>query len=116
MTTKTKKPAKIILIIAGVALVFVWPIIIASFSGGHLFLCNLMSSSPCVDRGNLSDMLGLWPAIIGGLLLSVGLIYNLKQDRSVKLLITLGLTVVFSLISYWSIWIWFWLELWLRSL
>ena len=110
--TRTPYTPKMILMIVGALLAFGWPIIIAR-SSTHLFYCSFASAKPCVDQGNLSDILVLGPTVIGGFLLSLRYAYSKKLDRSAKILIIFAATAVFSFLAYWYILAWFWLEIYL---
>lgn len=61
-------------------------------------------------------MLALGPAVVGAFLLSLGCVYTLKRDRSIKALIAIALTAVFSFVSYWSLLAWWYAESFIRSL
>ncbi|MET4669114.1 hypothetical protein [Streptomyces sp. PvR018] len=112
-TPKTISPKKKFLTFGGL-LFFGWPILTAYFSG-HLFFCGIASQNGCADSGSLLDGLVIFPTIAGAVLFSVGLIYSLKLDRSIKTLLAIAISVAFSYIGYWMILFWFWAELMLLS-
>lgn len=98
-----------ILLIVGILLYFAWPIVIAPISG-HLLYCGLSSVEGCADRGNWQDTSVLGPTIIGAFIFSIGLVYNLKLERALKVLISISITALLTYFGYWLTFLWFWIR------
>jgi hypothetical protein len=98
-----------ILLTVGILLYFAWPIIIAPYSG-HLLYCGLASAEGCVDHGNWQDTRALGLTIIGAFIFSIGLVYNLKLEKALKILISISITALLTYFGYWLTFLWFWIR------
>lgn len=97
---KQPKQLKLILIITGTFLTFGWTLLLAATTWLTDLPC-VISPTSCSQGASLAQVILFGPAVAGAIMLPIGLLYNLRMRREVKLLITLATAGALLFIAFW---------------